>query len=243
MNMQNASKALVLRHVPHEHLGTLSNTLKANNLDYEYVDLYEDRNPDVRLDNTSTLIILGGPMNVYETEKHPFLELEDRLIKEAMTREIPILGICLGAQLLAKALGGRVMKNKEKEIGWYPLQTTDDADSDDLFRHFNSEETVFQWHGDTFEIPKGAVHLATSPLCLNQAFRYGTNVYGLQFHLEVTPEMIWEWLDVSGNKEEIISLKGKVDPETIKAHVFEHINNLKMLAEKAFGGFCGLIEK
>ena len=236
-------KVLVLRHVPHEHLGTLSHTLKANDLNHKYINLYEDENPNIQLDDFSGLIILGGPMNVYETEKYPFLEMEDTLIKEAAERDMPILGICLGAQLIAKALAARVIRNKEKEIGWYPLRITDDAGNDDLFKHFNTEETVFQWHGDTFEIPDGAVHLAKSPLCLNQAFRYETKIYGLQFHLEVTPEMILEWLNVTENKEEVMSLKGKADPETIKDQIFQHINNLDALAEKAFGAFCRLIEK
>ena len=236
-------KVLVIRHVPHEHLGTLSHTLKANDLNYKYINLYEDGNPNIQLDDFSGLIILGGPMNAYETEKYPFLEIEDTLIKEAASRDMPILGICLGAQLIAKALGARVIKNREKEIGWYPLRITGDAGSDDLFKHFNSEETVFQWHGDTFELPDGAVHLAKSPLCLNQAFKYDSNIYALQFHLEVTPEMILEWLHVSENKEEIMSLRGKVDPETIKDQIFQHINDLNALAEKAFSGFCKLIEK
>ncbi|MBI2485780.1 MAG: gamma-glutamyl-gamma-aminobutyrate hydrolase family protein [Deltaproteobacteria bacterium] len=236
-------KVLVLRHVPHEHLGTLFHTLKANDLNYEYINLYEDENPNIQLDDISGLIILGGPMNVYETDKYAFLKMEDRLIKETVEKDMPILGICLGAQLIAKALGARVMKNKEKEIGWYPLSITEEASKDKLFKHFKTEETVFQWHGDTFEIPEGAVHLAKSPLCLNQAFRYSTNVYGLQFHIEVTQEMVSEWLNVTENKEEVMSLKGKIEPEAIKEKGPQFIANLNSLAEKVFNEFCRLIGK
>src|SRR3990170_1938316 len=234
-------KVLVLRHVLHEHLGTLAEALIANNITYEYVNFYENENPDVSLNDISGLIILGGPMNVYETDQYLFLEMEDRLIKQAIERDVPILGICLGAQLIAKALGAKVIKNKEKEIGWYPLKITEEGSKDRLFKHFNSEETVFQWHGDTFEIPEGGVHLAESSLCTNQAFRYGHNVYGLQFHIEVTPEMILEWLNVPKNQKEIMSLEGNIHPEAIKAEITKFIGRLNLLAENVFQEFCGLI--
>jgi GMP synthase (glutamine-hydrolysing) len=164
-------EVLVLRHVPHEHLGTLADTLRANNLTYEYINFYANESPNISIDESSGLIILGGPMNVYETDRYPFLETEDKLIKKAIEENTPVLGICLGAQLIAKSLGAQVTKNKEKEIGWYPLKITKEGSKDRLFKHFNAEEVVFQWHGDTFEIPEGAVHLAESTLCTNQAFR------------------------------------------------------------------------
>ncbi|MGE5444943.1 MAG: type 1 glutamine amidotransferase [Ignavibacteriales bacterium] len=235
---------LVLRHVPHEHLGTLALELRSNNLAYEYVNFYEDAtNPNVSVDSSSALIILGGPMNVYETDKYPFLEMEDRLIKRATEKDIPILGICLGAQLIAKSLGARVTKNRGKEIGWYPLKVTDEGSRDSLFKHLSVEETVFQWHSDTFEIPRGAARLAESPLCLNQAFKFGSSVYGLQFHIEVTPEMISEWLNVPENRMEITSLKDKVNPEAIKAEIPQFIDRLNLLANSVFQEFCGLIRK
>jgi GMP synthase (glutamine-hydrolysing) len=236
-------KILVLRHVPHEHLGTLALELRSNNLTYEYVNFYEDANPNVSVDSSSALIILGGPMNVYETDKYPFLEMEERLIKRAIEKDMPVLGICLGAQLIAKSLGARVTKNKEKEIGWYPLRITDEGSRDSLFKHLSVEETVFQWHGDTFEIPMGAARLAESPLCPNQAFRFGFSVYGLQFHIEVTPEMISEWLNVPENRMEIISLKGKVNPEAIKAEIPQFIDRLNLIAKGVFQEFCELIRR
>ncbi len=236
-------KVLVLRHVPHEHLGTLAVTLKANNITYEYVNFYEKNTPNISIKDLGGLIILGGPMNVYETDRYSYLRMEDRLIKEAVEKDVPILGICLGAQLIAKALGSRVIKNKQKEIGWYPLKITQEGSKDKLFRHCYSEEIVFQWHGDTFEIPNGAVHLAESTLCKNQAFRYSHNVYGLQFHIEVTPEMISEWLNVPENQKEIMSLEGNINPESIKAEIPKFIGRLNSLAEDVFQEFCGLIRK
>ena len=236
-------KVLVLRHVPHEHLGTLAEALIANNITYEYVNFYENYSPNITIEDLCGLIILGGPMNVYETDQYLFLEMEDKLIKEAVEKGVPILGICLGAQLIAKALGAKVIKNKEKEIGWYPLKMTEEGSKDRLFNHFNSEETVFQWHGDTFEIPNGAVHLAESSMCTNQAFRYRNNVYGLQFHIEVTPEMILEWLNVPENQEEISPLKEMINPELIITEIPKFIGRLNLLAGNVFQEFCGLIRK
>ena len=236
-------KVLVLRHVRHEHLGTLALSLRASNLIYEYVNFYENEHPNISVDDLCGLIILGGPMNVYETNKYPFLQMEDRLIKQVIEKDAPVLGICLGAQLIAKALGSRVIKNKEKEIGWYPLKMTEEGSKDRLFKHFNSEETVFQWHGDTFEIPEGAVHLAKSTLCTNQAFRYRDNVYGLQFHIEVTPQMILEWLDVPENREEFLSLQGKINPVEIRTVTSKFISRLTSLAVDVFQEFCELIRK
>ncbi|HEY7534789.1 MAG TPA: type 1 glutamine amidotransferase, partial [Thermodesulfobacteriota bacterium] len=219
-------KIIVIKQVPHEHLGTLSDTLRKHNLIYEYINSYENKNPDISLINMDGLIILGGPMNVYETDKYPFLEMEDKLIKKAIEKDIPVLGICLGAQLIAKALGSRVKQNTEKEIGWYSLKTNEEGSKDMLLKHCKNEEIVFQWHGDTFEIPRGAVHLAYSPLCTNQAFRYGSKVYGLQFHIEVTHQMILEWLDVSENLKELESLEASIDPTVIKADIPKYINRL-----------------
>ena len=236
-------KVLVLRHVPHEHLGTLAEALIASNITYEYVNLYENDIPNITIKDLCGLIILGGPMNVYSTDRYPYLEMEDRLIKQAIERDVPILGICLGAQLVAKALGAKVIKNKEKEIGWYPLKITEEGSKDRLFMHFNNEEIVFQWHGDTLEIPEGGVHLAESSMCTNQAFRYRNNVYGLQFHIEVTPEMILEWLNVPENQKEIVSLKEKINPEVIKVETPKFIGRLNLLAGNVFLEFCGLIRK
>lgn len=233
---------LVLRHVPHENLGTLALSLRSNNLAYEYVNFYEDIDPNVSVDGSSALIILGGPMNVYETDKYPFLETEDVLIKRAIEKDIPVFGICLGAQLIAKSLDARVTKNIQKEIGWYKLKITDEGRIDNLFKHMSIEETVFQWHGYTFEIPKGATHLAESSLCMNQAFRFGSSVYGLQFHIEVTPEMILEWLDMPENRREIMPLKNKCNPEVIKAEIPQFIDRLNLLAKGVFHEFCALIK-
>jgi GMP synthase-like glutamine amidotransferase len=132
-------------------------------------------------------------MNVDEVQKYPFLTEEVLLIEKMLAEEKPILGICLGAQLIAKALGSRVFPNDHKEVGWHPISLTPAAATDPLFKKMPKEMNVLHWHGDTFNLPKNAVHLARSTRCENQAFRYGKNTYGLQFHLEVTPGMLVSW--------------------------------------------------
>ena len=134
-------------------------------------------------------------MNVYEEDQYPFLRNEDLFIKEAIQRGKQVLGICLGAQLIAKALGAKVYRAPVKEIGWYEISLTEEGVRDHLFSPFPRTFSAFQWHGDTFDLPNAAKLIATSRPVQNQAFRYGENAYGLQFHLEVTEEMIQEWMN------------------------------------------------
>ena len=234
------AKILVFQHVAHEILGTLDPLLRNAGFRIKYVNFerYPDAEPS--LEGYGGLIVLGGPMNVDETGAYPFLETEVRLIKDAIQRGFPILGICLGSQLLAKALGAKVNKNPEKEIGWYDLSPTEEGKSDPLISTFSGVEKIFQWHGDTFELPEGAVRLAASPLCKNQAFRFGDNIYGFQFHLEVDEPMIERWLNVTANKEEIKALKGKIDPDAIRGDTPRYIERLKELSDATFSGFLNL---
>ena len=175
-------------------------------------------------------------MNVDETDRFPHLAHEVVLIREALEKKMPVLGICLGAQLIAKALGARVTKNHVKEIGWYDLTLTEEGKKDPLFAHSGPVEKVFQWHGDTFEIPKGAVHLAACADCPNQAFKYGEQVYALQFHLEVDEKMIRRWLTVHDNKKELEEIK-TIDPGKILEESPRHIERLNMLSRQTFGRF------
>lgn len=233
-------RLLVFQHVAYEILGTLDPLLRDAGFRIKYVNF--ERHPDAEpdLEGYDGLIVLGGPMNVDEVDKYPNLETEVNLIKSAVEREFPILGICLGSQLLARALGARVRKNPEKEIGWYDLSPTKEGERDPLISNFMHVEKIFQWHGDTFELPDGAKILASSPLCTNQAFRYGENIYGFQFHLEVDPPMIERWLRVPENKKEIEDLNGKIDPEQIRAETPDFIYRLNELSNSVFGNFMEL---
>jgi len=230
-------KILVCQHVAFELLGTLNPLLKSYGFRIKYVNF--SRNPAARpsLDGYAGLILLGGPMSVYDTATHPHLETELRLIDDALERGIPILGICLGAQLLAVALGAAVRPNHEKEIGWYDVSLTEAGCDDPLLQHFAPRERIFQWHGDTFEVPESAVKLASATTCENQAFRYGDHCYGLQFHLEVDEALIERWLSVPVHVAELQSLSGRVDPDSIRAETRERIARAKRLSDRTFAEF------
>ncbi|MEM4408220.1 MAG: hypothetical protein QXI19_05695 [Candidatus Caldarchaeum sp.] len=234
---------LVFRQVPHEHLGTIALSLDAKGIPYRCIDFYDDRSSFYSLDEFKGLIILGGPMNVYETDRYPFLALEERAIGEAINAGKPVLGVCLGAQLIAKVLGARVYPAREKEIGWYEIRLTEEGRRDGLLGSLSPCETVFEWHGDTFDLPDGAFCLAESEACKNQAFRFGDSVYGLQFHLEVTAEMVSTWLAVEENRMEIEALSGRINPDGIIAETATRIGSLRTIADRVFGSFCDLISR
>jgi GMP synthase (glutamine-hydrolysing) len=231
------SKILVFQHVAYEVLGTLDPLLRGSGIRIKYVNFGRFPDSQPSLEGYRGLIILGGPMNVDQVNQYKHLVTEIDLIQEAIDRGLPVLGICLGAQLIAKALGSEVRKNRELEIGWYDVSPTEDGRKDPLISHFKKTERIFQWHGDTFSLPHGAVHLANSRLCSNQAFRYNGNVYGFQFHLEVDQKMIDRWLRVPHNKEEIERTKGKIDPQNIRKETVLSINRLEQLSNIVFGEF------
>jgi GMP synthase (glutamine-hydrolysing) len=230
---------LALRHVAHEGLGTIEDVLRREQLVFSVVDLFRESLRTFNPEQLAGLIVMGGPMNVDETDRHPFLADEVKWIRQSVDSGLPVLGICLGSQLLAKALGSRVYPNRVKEIGWYEIGLTAATESDPLLGDCRPTETVFQWHGDTFDLPEGAVQLARSEQCENQAFRYGRAAYGLQFHLEVTPEIIASWLGEPGNCGELDGLD-YIDPEAIRRQTPERIDPLKSLGDRVLGRFAAL---
>ena len=229
-------KILVCQHVAYEPLGTLNPLIKDFGLRIRYINF--GRKPDAKpgVEGYKALILLGGPMNTDQADQFPHIHHEIKMVEEALKKDIPILGICLGAQIIAKTLGAEVKRNPEKEIGWYKIKTADSKD-DPVFRHFHPEEWIFQWHGDTFQIPKGAVRLATSDSCSNQAFRYGNNIYGLQFHMEADEALIERWLEVPGHIRELEALQGKIDPENIRDMTPARIQRMKELSQLSFSEF------
>lgn len=235
-------RLLVFQHVAHEILGTLDPVLRNSGFRIKYVNF--ERHPDITpgLGGYDGLIVLGGPMNVDEVERYPNLAREVHSIQSAVRSGMPVLGICLGSQLIAKALGARVYKNEEKEIGWYDLSPTEAGGRDPLMSHFSGTEKIFQWHGDTFAIPHGAVHLAASAACAHQAFRFGHNVYGLQFHLEVDEPMIHRWLKAPVNQRELESLHGVIDPAAIARETPQFIARSHVLGKAVFGDFIRLFQ-
>jgi len=229
-------RVVAFRHAPLEGVGLLGDALARHAIACDVVDdamslssgpLSRDGEGAV-----SGLILMGGSMSVHDDL--PRLRREEACIREAVDRGIPVLGICLGAQLIAKALGARVRRSPVKEIGWAPVHWTEAAAADPLFAGFGASETLFHWHAETFDLPPCAEWLAYSDACAHQAFRAGNRVYGLQFHLEVTPAIIEEWLRQDATCGAAREVEGPIDPHA-------HATRAAEVAAVVFDRWCGLL--
>jgi GMP synthase-like glutamine amidotransferase len=221
-------RVLVFRHVTFEHLGLIAPALEANNIAWDYVEPGAAVSPD----DAGGFISMGGPMSA--NDDLPYIHRELRFLEQAVAAGKPILGVCLGAQMIAKALGSKVYRNRAKEIGWEQIHWTEAAGQDPVFSGLTEPETVLHWHGETFDLPQRAVWLAWSDACRNQAFRIGPSVYGLQFHLEVTPAMISGWCREGENAGDLRELKEPIDPH-------RNAGRLKELSALVFGRWAKLL--
>jgi len=194
---------LIIKNIQTEGPGTIEEFLRKEDIPFHVVELGSGQIPPP-LESFNTLVMLGGPMGVYDMETYPHLMTGSRIIREAINRDLRVLGICLGSQMIAHCLGADVYSGPEKEIGWYHIELTGDGLKDPLMRKlaihpgvgdFWRKFMVFHWHGDTFNLPPGATLLASSARYKNQAFRFGNNIYGFQFHVEVTKDMIMHWFE------------------------------------------------
>ena len=177
------------QHVSFEGLGCIEDWVKRPGNKVTATRCYEDHKfPFVEL--FDVLIVMGGPMGVYDEEQYPWLKQEKQLIAKAIERGKKVIGICLGAQLIADVLGAKVYKNTYREIGWMPVRKTAEGKQSELLAGLPEEWNAFHWHGDTFDLPKGATNLLSSEGCKHQAFVYGDHVLALQFHMEMTMENI-----------------------------------------------------
>lgn len=227
-------KILSIQNISCETLGTLEDFLESDGYVLDKVLAPEDPIPQSAIE-FSAIILLGGPMSVYEGI--PYLTKEQFLIRDAYRRNIPVLGVCLGSQLIAGALGGTVYKGAKKEIGWYDVKITDNG-LDSLFKGLQKRELkVFQWHGDTYTLPQDAVVLAYTDL-YPQAFRIGS-AYGLQFHLEVTTDMIKVWTEEYRNE---IRREG-IELEKIKARNRNEIQELNKKCNLVWSNFSDIIRR
>lgn len=205
--------AHVIQHIAFEHLGNLEPVLRQHGYAISTFMAGIDELRPTSTDDPDLLVVLGGPIGVYETDAYPYLETELELIRDRIARNRPVLGICLGCQLIARALGADVYPGGTKEIGWAPLDVNDDVEGN-VLAPVREAGNVLHWHGDTFDLPAGATRLASSAIYPNQAFSYRSNVLALQFHLEVEPDALESWY--LGHAHEIASVDGLAVPELRK---------------------------
>lgn len=190
--MNPSLRVHTLLHVPFEGIGCIADWIAKNNFSQTETRLWENANLPA-LEHFDLLVIMGGPMSVDDEKKFHWLHHEKIFIEETINQGKQVLGICLGSQLIANVLGAKVYPNKDKEIGWFPVRMNENADNT-LLHFFPKEFITFHWHGDTFDLPQGATHVAQSEACLHQAFTYGDNVVALQFHPEMTQASMREML-------------------------------------------------
>lgn len=230
-------KVWVLQHIEVETLGTISDALDNEGVNYECVRPFNGEKVPENMDNADGLIIMGGPMGVYEQDLYPYLSDEMHLIEQALKDHKPVLGTCLGSQLLAAVLGAPVIKGVKKEIGWHEIRLTQDAETDFLWSGIEQHFTGYHWHGDIFELPLGAASLASSEITQHQAFRYNDNAYGFLFHMEVTGQMIEQM--VAAFQAELID--AGVDGAEIIEHMNEHLPNLYSIGQTVYRRWAGLV--
>ena len=228
-----------IQHVACETPGLIAEVLEAQGIAVEHIRPFQQQAVPRSLDGHAGLVLMGGPMGVYEQDQYPFLKDEIRLIRQAVRAGKPVLGVCLGSQLLAAALGAPVTRGPRKEIGWFPVTLTPAAAQLAPWRAAPPRFTAFHWHGDVFALPAGAVPLAASELTAHQAFAYGPAAWGILFHLEVTEAIIAgmvasfadELRDAGVDGRELIAQAGRFLPE------------LSAIGRTIFEGWAGLVKK
>ncbi len=217
--------------------GTLGTFLAQKGFLSQTIEAWDGEPFPEELSGIEAVVSLGGPMNVYEEKQHPFLKQDHRFIQKVLQEGVPFLGICLGAQLLAKASGARVSRAMEEEIGFFPIRLTGEGAQDPFFQGVPLELDVFQWHGDTFDIPSGGVWLARGG-CPHQAFRVGQCAYGLQFHVEITGKNIREWAEAYWDLE----APGYLNRKDAMLFRYEQIKeNFHRAGEQIYNNFSKII--
>lgn len=232
---------MVFQHVAYEPLGTLDPLIRIRRHKIRYINFGRSPLSEPNLDGYDALIILGGPMNIGEEESYPHLNIEKRVIRQAVHANIPILGICLGAQLIAAAVGARVYPANQAEIGWYPMRLTKQGQTDKLAKLFSAQQHIFQWHGFTFDLPTDAIPLLNGDQVVNQAFKLNDNIYGFQFHLEADLPLINRWLELPAHQAELGLDNAKHRIKEIWRESEQQIERSLALSETIFGAFLDLL--
>jgi len=224
----------VIRHLAFEDLASFSQLLQAKNVSVNYFEAGYDDLSLIDALSDDLLVILGGPISVNDSAMFAFIDTEVTLLKQRIAADKPTLGICLGAQLIATALGAEVYAGNEKEIGWFPLQLTD-AGKQSALRYLGEQHcSMLHWHGETFDLPENAVLLASSENYSNQAFSYGKNILALQFHPEVTQRVMEKWY--IGHIGEIMQTDG-VSVASLRQQSRRYANQLEVQGELFFNSW------
>jgi len=232
------AKVWVLQHHPAENLGAIAEALEAAALAWQYVRVFDGHPVPADMKGAGGLVVMGGPEAVYQLDRYPYLRAEMALIENALKAGRPVLGVCLGSQLLAAALGANVRRAARKEIGWYSVRLRPEAKDDRLLRGLSEEFVACHWHGDIFDLPAGAVPLASSELTELQAFRYGDSAWGLLFHAEMTQRIVAALVSEFGEGLKRVGIDG----DEILASAPRHLAGLGEIAETIFGRWAAPIQ-
>lgn len=235
-------RILVFQHIVVEHPGVLRDFMAADGVAWDAVEL-DLGDPVPPLDDYDALLVMGGPMDVWEEEKHPWLVLEKAAIREAVReRHMPFLGVCLGHQLLADALGGEVGPMAQPELGILEVELTTEATRDPLFSNLPRRSSALQWHGaEVQRVPPGGTVLARSPACAVQAFRAGPAAWGIQYHVELTPRTVPEWTRVPAYRQSLQDALGASALDALKAEAAMHMEAFHRDARRLYDNFLRLV--
>lgn len=226
-----------IQHIDCEGPGSLADVLASKGIGLRIVRPFKGETLPQRLGEG--LVVLGGPQGVYERGQYPWMEEELAVLRRGLEGSLPILGICLGAQMIAHAAGGQVYRGALPEVGWYPVTLTKEGQGDPILLGLPPSFPAFHWHGDTFTLPAGSVRLMESEWYPNQAFRVGTNAYGFQCHLEVTGGMVEDWSRLYSG--EFTPQGGPTRPGRVLDDLGANAEALGGIAEKVFGRFAALL--
>lgn len=231
------NEVIVLQHAGCEAPGLIAKAIERKGVGINTVRGFAGQAVPAEMGAAAGLVIMGGPMGVYETDRYPFLRRELALIESALHEEKPVLGVCLGSQLLASALGAEVKRGKQKEIGWHAVRLADEAADDPLLLDLKKEFMAWHWHGDVYDLPAGCVRLAKSGLTPNQAIRYGSKAYGFLFHMEITPEILGGMIQTFADelKEE------GIDGGELARESATHLARLRAMGQQVFERWAGLL--
>lgn len=230
-------QVIVLQHAASEAPGLIAEALEQVGCSLKTVRTFAGETPPAELGGAAGLVIMGGPMGVYECERYPFIRGELRLIENALREDKPVLGVCLGSQLLASTLGASVRKGKQKEIGWHNITLRDSSRQERLTSGLDRSFIAYHWHGDIFDLPADTVSLASSELTACQAFRHGAKAYGFLFHMEITPEILRSMTEAFAEELKAEGLSGGGIVREAEAH----LPSLQEIGRRVFERWAELV--